>query len=75
MAKDRRQAWEVHLDAPELGTKARVGTLQHIKKAHVMAVGNTRLSTPSGQGWEAWFDAEGVSEDFMNERDQPQDQA
>lgn len=27
MAKDRRQAWEVHLDAPELGAKARVGTL------------------------------------------------
>lgn len=27
MAKDRRQAWEVHLDAPELGVTARVGTL------------------------------------------------
>lgn len=47
---------------------------EHIKKVDVIAVGNTRLITPAGQGWEAWFDAEGVSEDFMNERDQPQDQ-
>ncbi|MDO4683531.1 MAG: type II toxin-antitoxin system VapB family antitoxin [Lautropia sp.] len=46
----------------------------HIRKVDVIAVGNTRLITPAGQAWDAWFDAEGVSDDFMNERDQPEHQ-
>lgn len=44
---------------------------EHIKKVDVVALGNTRLITPAGQAWDAWFDSEGVSADFMNEREQP----
>ena len=47
---------------------------EHIKKVDVVALGNTRLITPAGQAWDAWFDSEGVSADFMNEREQTEHQ-
>ena len=45
---------------------------EHVKKVDVIALSNTRVITPAGQAWDAWFDSEGVSADFMNERDQPE---
>ncbi len=36
--------------------------------------GRVWIITPSGQSWAAWFDGEGVSADFMDEREQPADQ-
>ena len=45
-----------------------------VKKVNIIALGNSRLITPAGQAWETWFDGEGVTDDFMSERDQPQDQ-
>lgn len=30
---------------------------------------------PTGKDWDSWFDAEGVSDDFMNDREQPEDTA
>lgn len=30
--------------------------------------------TPSGHGWASWFEREGVSADFMVEREQPAEQ-
>ena len=33
--------------------------------------GRSWIITPSEQGWAAWFDGEGVSGDFMEEREQP----
>lgn len=33
--------------------------------------GRTWVITPSEQSWAAWFDGEGVSGDFMEEREQP----
>ncbi|WP_365942510.1 hypothetical protein [Thiomicrospira sp.] len=35
----------------------------------ITAIGKTR-TTPLEQSWDDWFDLEGVSEDFMNERNQ-----
>jgi antitoxin VapB len=32
------------------------------------------IITPSEHGWAAWFDGEGASCDFMEEREQPADQ-
>ncbi|MCG8624536.1 MAG: AbrB/MazE/SpoVT family DNA-binding domain-containing protein, partial [Proteobacteria bacterium] len=26
--------------------------------------------TPAGEAWDSWFEGEGVTDDFMNERDQ-----
>lgn len=42
-----------------------------VKRVDVIALGNTRLLVPAGQAWDSWFDGEGVSDDFMAERDQP----
>lgn len=30
--------------------------------------------TPATKSWDEWFAAEGVTEDFLTERDQPPDQ-
>jgi len=47
---------------------------ESIKKVKIVAVGNTRIITPADESWDYWFDGPGVSDDFMNERDQPADQ-
>lgn len=46
-----------------------------IKSVEIVAVGNTRIITPTGESWDQWFDSRGVSDDFMLDRDQPADQA
>ena len=47
---------------------------ESVKRVHIVAVGNTRIITPAGESWNQWFDGPGVSEDFMNSREQPADQ-
>lgn len=42
-----------------------------VKKVDVIALGQARLIVPAGQAWDSWFAAEGVSADFMVEREQP----
>jgi antitoxin VapB len=46
-----------------------------VTKVDIVAQGDTRLITPAGTSWDSWFDADGVSDDFMVERGQPADQA
>jgi antitoxin VapB len=45
-----------------------------VKRVDVIAIGRTRILTPAGESWDSWFDGEGVTEDFMNDREQPADQ-
>ena len=45
-----------------------------VKEVDIIAVGNTRIITPSGGSWNSWFEQAGVSDDFMASRDQPNDQ-
>jgi len=45
-----------------------------VKRVDVIAIGRTRILTPSGESWDSWFDGEGVSADFMTDREQPADQ-
>lgn len=45
-----------------------------VKRVDVVALGRTRIITPAGESWDSWFDNEGVSADFMNDREQPEDQ-
>lgn len=47
---------------------------ESVSRVDIIAIGRTRLITPAGESWDSWFDAEGVSDDFMIERDQPTDQ-
>lgn len=45
-----------------------------VKRVDIIPLGRARLIVPQGEGWDSWFDGDGVSEDFMTERDQPADQ-
>jgi len=47
---------------------------ESIKEVEITAVGNMRIIAPAGQSWDDWFDAQGVSSDFMTDRQQPEDQ-
>ena len=47
---------------------------ESIKQVVITAIGKTRIITPLEQSWDDWFDAKGVSDDFMNERQQESDQ-
>jgi antitoxin VapB len=45
-----------------------------VKKVDIIKIGNARLIAPAGESWDSWFDGEGVSDDFMSEREQPKQQ-
>ena len=46
----------------------------NIKKVDIMVLGRARLITPAGEAWDSWFESEGVTDDFMTEREQPSEQ-
>jgi len=45
-----------------------------VKRVDVVVMGRARIITPAGESWDSWFDGEGVTSDFMAEREQPADQ-
>lgn len=47
---------------------------ESVRDVEIISVGNKRLIAPAGQSWDEWFDALGVSKDFMEDRKQPEDQ-
>lgn len=46
-----------------------------VTSVDIERVGRSWVITPSGQGWASWFEGDTVSEDFLEDRDQPEDQA
>jgi antitoxin VapB len=46
-----------------------------VEEVEIVAIGTSRVITPVGQSWDAWFAREGVSGDFMAIRVQPSEQA
>jgi len=47
---------------------------ESVKQVDIIRLGRTRLIAPAGELWESWFNEPGVSDDFMETRDQPADQ-
>ncbi|WP_295488313.1 type II toxin-antitoxin system VapB family antitoxin [uncultured Pseudomonas sp.] len=45
-----------------------------VKRVDVVVLGRARIITPAGESWDSGFDSEGVTHDFMDEREQPADQ-
>ncbi|KAE9658213.1 antitoxin [Pseudomonas fluorescens] len=45
-----------------------------VKRVDIVSIGRARIITPAGESWDSWFDGEGATPDFMNDRDQPADQ-
>ena len=46
-----------------------------VKKVDIVCLGRARLIAPEGEAWASWFEGEGVGDDFMCGRDQPDEQA
>ncbi|MEW5290426.1 toxin-antitoxin system antitoxin VapB [Erwinia papayae] len=44
---------------------------ENVKHVDVVAVGRTRIISPAGETWDAWFGEEAASADFMSAREQP----
>jgi len=42
-----------------------------VKAVDIVSVGNKRIISPAGTAWDDWFASEGVSDDFMESREQP----
>ncbi len=47
---------------------------ESVKRVDIIPLGRARLIVPEGEGWDSWFDSEGVTDDFMVKREQPADQ-
>ena len=47
---------------------------ESLKRLDIIPVGRGRLIVPAGEGFDSWFDEEGVTDDFMASRGQPADQ-
>jgi antitoxin VapB len=45
-----------------------------VKQVDIVVLGRSRLIAPAGQAWDSWFEGKRASEDFMESRDQPEDQ-
>jgi len=45
-----------------------------VKKGVVVSIDDARVIAPAGTSWDNWFDSEGVTADFMDEREQSADQ-
>lgn len=45
-----------------------------IQTVEITSIGNRRIILPENESWDEWFDSPGVSDDFMSERYQPEDQ-
>ena len=45
-----------------------------VKRVDIIPLGRGRLLVPADEAWDSWFDGEGVTGDFMDEREQPSTQ-
>ena len=45
-----------------------------VKRVDIVAIGRARIITPAGESWDSWFEGEGVTDDCMVHREQPDDQ-
>lgn len=47
---------------------------ESVEEVEIIPIGRARLLVPVEDSWDTWFDGEGVTDDFMEDRDQPADQ-
>ena len=47
---------------------------ESVKDVEITAIGNKRIIAPINKSWDDWFNGPGVSDDFMSDRHQPEDQ-
>jgi antitoxin VapB len=47
---------------------------ESVKNVKILKMNNKRIILPAVESWDEWFASPGVSDDFMSERLQPEDQ-
>ncbi|MCP4429833.1 MAG: antitoxin [Gammaproteobacteria bacterium] len=47
---------------------------ESVKEVDIVALGNMRIITPAGSGWNEWFENKQATDDFMSSRNQEDDQ-
>lgn len=47
---------------------------ESVNEVDIVALGNIRIITPKGCGWDEWFDNKLATDDFMSVRHQEDDQ-
>ena len=47
---------------------------EDVKEVEVLVVGESRIITPAKTSWASWFSGGPASDDFMVEREQPEEQ-
>jgi antitoxin VapB len=47
---------------------------ESVTEVEIVVVGNSRIISPVGDSWDQWFDGPGISDNFMNDREQADDQ-
>lgn len=47
---------------------------EDVKEVEVLVAGESRIITPAKTSWASWFNGEPASDDFMVEREQPEEQ-
>ena len=52
----------------------RVALPESVKRVDIISLGRARLIVHEGEGWDSWFDGESATDDFMIQRNQPDDQ-
>ena len=45
-----------------------------VKEVQIIPLGKARLIVPYGDAWASWFEDDGVTDDFMQDREQPENQ-
>ena len=45
-----------------------------VERVDIVTMGRDRIITTAGESWDSWFEGEGVTDDFMVHREQPDDQ-
>lgn len=48
---------------------------ESVKQVDIVALGRARLIVPAGEAWDSWFAEPRATEDFMEAREQPAEQA
>ncbi|MFV1982616.1 MAG: type II toxin-antitoxin system VapB family antitoxin [Thiohalomonadales bacterium] len=47
---------------------------ESVTEVEIIAIGTKRIIIPAGESWDSWFDGPIVTDDFLTDREQPEDQ-
>lgn len=61
-------------ESQTIGLPESVALPDEVEEVDIIVSGRCRIIMPAGEAWNIWFESEGVTDDFMEERGQFQNQ-